>query len=277
MAKKLVISASRKEDIITNLNSYNNLQMALREGIYTQSSKYSGTMSKFLNLNEIGAVVLWSKNYANFLKNPGVLDNFNLYFQFTITGYSSKIEKGVPNSEITINQMRELAEKYGSSKINWRFDPIAFFVKEDRKEEGFKERLETFEKLCIKISSFGVSRCTISFLDLYNAVSSRLDRLGIEYYTPNEDEKIEFLKKLKDIAAKYNIELFACSNPEMSAASINKSSCIDGAVLSKLFNIKFDSNKDSGQRVNCGCTKSTDIGNYTPCPNQCAYCYSSSV
>lgn len=277
MANKLIVSASRREDIISNINSYRKLQSTLTDGVYTCNSIYSGISTKILKLNDIGAVVLWSKNYSNFLKNPGVLDNYNLYFEFTITGYGKLIESNVPNYNVTISQMKELATKYGPEKINWRFDPIAFFMLECSKQESIKERLKTFEILCKEISKLGIYRCTISFMDLYNVVSKRLDRLNIKYFILTEEEKILFLNNLTTIANKYNIKLFSCSNPEMKAAGINASSCIDGSLLSKLFNIKFDSKKDRGQRESCNCSKSLDIGSYVYCPNNCAYCYNSTV
>lgn len=279
MANKIIISASRKEDMIANLESYNQLQNILKEGIYTQNSRFDGFSNKVIDLNNIGAIVLWSKDYSNFLKNPLLLDNYNLYFQFTITGYNKIIEKGVIDTNIAIKQMEELAKRYNPNQINWRFDPIGFFnCQIENKFKSFsKERLNTFENMCKKISSFGVNRCTISFVTYYTYVKNRLESQNIKYFIPSSEQKVLFLEKLKEIATKYNIELYACSNPEMQKANIKPSSCIDGNILEKLFNIKFSKSKDNSQRSDCHCSKSIDIGNYKFCKHLCIYCYNSTI
>lgn len=279
---KKIISASRKEDIIKNKKRYDILQEILSDGFYESDNMFRGHTINVFNTEDVGAVILWSKDYQNFLDNPGILDNYNLYFQFTITGYTknqkAKIEPNVIHYKLAIEQMKQLANKYGADTINWRFDPIAFFKNMVDKPQGkleiIKERLDTFEELCEAISAIGVKRCTISFISLYDAVKRRLKALNIEYIELNEEEQIEFLNKLVNIATKYNIQLYACSSPLiLKVPEIKKSSCIDGEVLSKLYKLKFSKAKDNGQRKDCGCVKSIDVGRYLPCPHSCVYCY----
>lgn len=269
---KTILSASRKEDMIKNIKRYEELQKILESGVYETTNLYKGNTISTFNKDNVGAVVLWSKDFSNFIKNPGILKNYNLYFQFTVTGYNKKIEPNVVHYEEAIEQMLQLVNMYSPEAINWRYDPIAFFDCMDK--DPMKERLKTFEILCESISKIGIKRCTISFLSLYGSVEYRLNGLGIKYKILNEKEEVEFLKAMVSIADKYNIQLYSCASPSiLKVPEIKKSACIDGEVLSKLYNIKFSKAKDGGQRKECGCVKSIDIGKYTPCPHSCAYCY----
>jgi len=54
-----------------------------------------------------------------------------------------------------------------------------------------------------------------------------------------------------------------------------KASCIDGRSLSDIFNTAIDARPVSS-RMECACTKSTDIGAYDTCAHGCIYCYANS-
>ena len=273
---KEIISASRKEDIITSIDRYNFLQNFLVDGNYEINNKYQCKSCK-VDLQNIGAICLWSKNYKNFIDNPGLLDNYNLFFNFTITGFSKGIEPGVIDTDVAIKQMEYLANKYGPSVINWRFDPIGLLYNSNDPNPIDCEYLSIqrrFNKLCDAVSSYGVTRCTISFIEFYNCVINRLHDLSIKYYDFKDEEKILLCRRLVEIANNYGIQIYSCSSPILEGVNgIKKSSCIDGNLLGDLFNIKFSKAKDAGQRTHCGCTKSKDIGMYCKCPNKCVYCY----
>lgn len=276
--KDIVLSASRKTDVPAFFLPQ--LKAVLSQGYFYSVNEYSKER-KFIEIpkEKVHSISLWSKNYEKFLANPGILDNYNLYFQFTITGYTAFIERNVPDYSKAVKQMEMLANKYGADKINWRFDPIGFFPKEAKAKGVQKlsdERLETFTVLCELISKTGVERCTISFMDTkYYKVQSRLDNLGVEFYEPNDNEKYDLLNKMVGIANANNIQIYSCASPLIENVSgIKKSACIDGKVLQKLFGGNIETKKDAGQRPDCGCTKSIDIANYDMrCGNNCVYCY----
>ena len=54
-----------------------------------------------LSPERVHSICLWSKSFANVLKNPGHLSLYNLYFQFTITGYSKFLEPNVVDTNST--------------------------------------------------------------------------------------------------------------------------------------------------------------------------------
>ena len=150
--------------------------------------------------------------------------------------------------------------------------------KEPTPDKVGRARLKMFESLCQDISSFGVKRCTISFVSLYNAVESRLRKFDIYYLNLSEKLQEKFVFELVEIANKYGITIYSCANPIIeNIPGVQKGHCINGVLLERLFQKPVIHAKDTGQREACGCTKSIDIASYNQtCKHRCLYCYSNS-
>ena len=118
-------------------------------------------------------------------------------------------------------------------------------------------------------------RLTTSYISLYPKTVTTLKNAGINYLDLSEDMQIEFMKKMSEIAQKYDRDIYTCANDKFVKANIEnvkKGHCIDGDILFDLFG-KCSKAKASGQRLECGCVKSKDIGSYLPCKHHCVYCY----
>lgn len=174
-----IISCSRRTDIPAFY--YDWLQECLKNKYVMVKNPYNkSTYMVDLSCEKVHSICLWSKSFANVLKDPKYLSLYNLYFQFTITGYSKLLEPNVVDTNEAVRQMEQLARKYSPQQINWRFDPIVFSLKGEKEPvpENFERaRLKVFEALCKDISSFGVNRCTISFLCLYKKVEQRMKKM----------------------------------------------------------------------------------------------------
>jgi len=286
---KKVISCSRRTDI--PMHYYGWLQKVLSNGSIELKNYFSQEMYTVdLSPDLVHSIVLWSKDYRLFVIDPGLLDNYNLYFQFTITGYPPNLEPGVPSIYETCEQMRRIADRYSPEQINWRFDPIIISKGLEHlfDDDVFTPRYRAFEKIAKVAQKCGIKRCTISFIDLYGKVKKVFESRNITisnslkndysekivFSGDNELNKM-FAEGLIQIANMYGIQLYSCSQPFLEDIDgIKKSNCIDGTLLGELFGDKASIAKDASQRKSCGCTKSTDIGSYQqPCPNKCLYCY----
>lgn len=219
----------------------------------------------------------------NVLKNPKFLESYNLYFQYTITGYNSKMEPNVPTYQESLKILENLLNKYNPKQFNIRFDPIILTLNGETNlinNDPKLSRLKAFEALCKDLKILGMDDCrlTTSYISFYGDTEIKLKNAGIDYIKSTKTEQLNFFKEMSIIASKYNRDIYTCANDkflELGIENIKKGHCIDGDLLNDLFE-KCTKAKDQGQRLECGCVKSKDIGLYTQkCAHKCAYCYSS--
>ena len=90
---KKIISISRRADVIAQ--SYDWLKNCFLEeevtlqNPYFKNKKYTVSLKK----ENIHSIVLWSKDFTNFVRNPSFLLDYSLFFQYTINLYPKNIEK----------------------------------------------------------------------------------------------------------------------------------------------------------------------------------------
>lgn len=252
---------------------------------------------QYISFSKTRVFVFWSKNPKNMIQYLPELDakKINYYFLFTLNDYEEEnIESNIPPLESRIKTFIELSEKIGKDRVIWRFDPLIL------------SKTITIEKLIQKIKKVGdqinqfTDKLVISFVDIqdYKKVQQNLNNSGFSDCREfTENEKQIFAKKLADLNQKWNLNLYTCAEEiDLTEFGIEKNSCIDYFLLVKLFsedkelkkflqpspqtqlsefNPKENAKKlkDTGQRSECGCIYSKDIGQYNTCMHLCSYCY----
>ncbi len=83
------------------------------------------------------------------------------------------------------------------------------------------------------------------------------------------------VKELAQIAKSYNMQLKICSQEKyLISGVIEEARCVDADRLERVSNkIIKDKARQKGNRKECGCFASKDIGEYDTCPHGCVYCY----
>lgn len=260
----MIISASRRCDIPNYKSDW--FFDSLKNGkVVVPINQF---LSKPISLakEDVDCFVFWTKNPEPMLKRLNELNGYPFYFQFTLTGYSKKIEPGVPDKHHTLSVFQELSRRTSPRQVIWRYDPI--FFSETYTMEYHKK---AFQSIAEALEGY-TERCVISFIDLYGKITIRVVPYGIR--APRTDEIMELVQFISEAAGKRGIRVETCAEKiDLSCFEIYPTHCIDAALISQLTGKDLSILKDPSQRAECGCCKSVDIGNYHTCKNGCVYCY----
>jgi hypothetical protein len=135
--------------------------------------------------------------------------------------------------------------------------------------------IETFSRLAKSLER-ATDEVVISFAHLYRKTLRNMEHAaaesGFEWSDPSEEWKRGLLTELTTIAASHNIRLTVCSQPQFVVAGCGEARCVDAVRLADVggtaLNVRL-----KGNRPDCGCHESRDIGEYDTCPHGCVYCY----
>ena len=275
---KTVISASRRTDLPAFFPEF--LAAALRAG--RAEVVGPGGRARIVDLSPaaVHTLVLWSKDFTRVIDNAAGLRTAlqaydQLYFLFTVTGLGgTRLERGVPGPDEMLAQLPILAELAGDPRrVSIRFDPVVFW------REGSRERtnLDSFSKVAAAAARAGVIDIRFSATQWYGKAPRRARNKGLDFVDPPEAVKLEAARRMAAVAREHGLTLHACAQEFLARVpGVKVSSCIDGARLTELHPSGEEAAafKDPGQRRECGCTRSVDIGSYTQaCAHGCLYCY----
>ncbi len=244
-------------------------------------------------------IVFWTKNpapmipFLKHLKERGIA----CYFQFTLNDYEAEgFEPGVPPLKQRIETFQALSEALGKECVIWRFDPLLLT---DRTEP---------DQLISKIDGLGkvlhpfTEKLVFSFADIinYKKVMKSLNKKGIRYRDFDAVSMTDMARKISRINKPWGLKLATCGEViNLASFGIEHNRCVDDQLILRITDApgrnamferflgyerqrdlfaddhrsKTNNLKDKGQRRECCCIYSKDIGSYNTCPHGCLYCY----
>lgn len=297
-----IISASRATDIPAFYGDW--LMRRLNRGYVRWVNRFNGR-SQYVSFERMRAIVFWSKSPGAFLQYLDVFERLGVayYFQFTLNDYGSDhggaIEPNVPPLDLRIRTFKKLSRRIGRHRVIWRFDP--FLLTE---EIDVEQLLQKAKQIGDSIHPF-TERFVLSFADIdgYPRVRDNLASVGIRWVDFTKDKMRELAEGIADLNRQWGLRLGTCAEKmDFAHLGIEHNRCIDDELLLRISNNDPDllrlfgggsgirsklltestptlptydraRLKDKGQRPQCGCVMSKDIGQYDTCPHLCAYCY----
>lgn len=291
----IIISASRSTDIPTFYGDW--FVDRWRAGYIKWTNPFNN-QPLYVSFKNARVVVFWTKNPKPFMKHLDFLDEHipNYYFQFSLNDYDrEKYEAKVPSVRTRIETFKELSKRVGSKRVIWRYDPLLL-----TKDIGVEELLRRVKAIGDELKEF-TCKLVFSFADIasYSKVQSNLKKEQVPYIEWTSEHMEAFASGLSLINKDWGLELGTCSEKiDLEKYGIVHNKCIDDDLMIELFShdkelMEFlgieikeadlfsdgqvtkikKALKDKGQREDCGCIMSKDIGAYNTCPHECNYCY----
>jgi hypothetical protein len=195
----------------------------------------------------------------------------------TLTGYPAILEPQTPEAAAISAALGELAEKTGSHRVIWRYDPVFL---SNLTDAAFHR--ENFSILARRLRG-KIRRVIVSLYDEYGGAKRRLRALeqsGGLRVLPAADGEGRLLPQVRGllgdlakIAGDAGMEIQSCAEAEdLSLLGIRPGACIDGGLIRELWGLEAGG-RDKNQRPCCRCAPAVDIGRYGDCPAGCLYCY----
>jgi len=267
-----IISVSRRTDIPSFYSDW--FINRIREGFVVTRNPYNSNQVKRISLHsdDVSAIIFWTRDALPLFPYLDEIDSRGLSYVFlwTITGYKTPLEKHSLSLDMAIESFQKTAAHIGIERMALRYDPIII-----TNEYTPLWHLHNFSNISTKLKDYA-NRIIISLMTEYCTSISRMKRAGLAFLEkPLEHEEVcNMLREFYRIAEKNQQTIQACcQNGILEEFGIPDGACIDSRWLTDIFNTKFIQQKDSGQRANCLCAKSIDIGAYDSCPRGCLYCY----
>ncbi|MFP4445736.1 MAG: DUF1848 family protein [Desulfosudaceae bacterium] len=281
--QRIVLSASRRTDIPAFYMDW--FMAGIERGGFVVPHPFTGQRREVAaGPDRVHTIVFWSKNFAPFLNmecGEKLLDRgYHLFFNFTVNSADRRLEPRLPSLAERLDQLGELAARFGPERIQWRFDPICFYTTGDGRGH---DNLGDFETIAVAAARAGVSTCVTSFVDLYRKVIRRAESMpGFSFTTPDPARQTAVITAMEQHLAGLGLDLVTCCEKEVLAnlppgTAVRAGACIPGRDFVRRDGGSISLRQDSGQRAaaGCGCTISSDIGSYReqPCFHNCLFCY----
>lgn len=267
----MIVSASYKTDIPTFYGEW--FIHRLRAGFCKTVNPYNRRVMKVsLHRKDVEGIVFWTKNVGPFLKHlPEIKESgFPFILQHTINGYPRTLEQSVVDAPKAVEHLHLVSERYGPRVCVWRYDTI---INSSLTPRDF--HIESFSRLAADLEG-ATDEVVISFAHLYQKTLRNMDKAAIEHgFTwsdPDTEWKKSLVSELSSIANAHHIRLTVCSQPEFVTPGCYEARCVDADRLADVVGSPVKACL-KGNRKECGCFESRDIGDYDTCPHGCVYCY----
>lgn len=180
------------------------------------------------------------------------------------------LETSVADAQRAVHNVHKLSEAYGQRSTVWRYDTIIFTSETPR-----DFHVENFGRIASQLRGT-IDEVVISFSHFYQKTKRNVDKAadegGFSWWDPPTEEKRNLVQELLGIARSENMKLSVCSQRDYLVEGAIDAKCVDAKRIEDVARYSIRA-RIKGNRKECGCFESRDIGDYNTCPHGCVYCY----
>ena len=260
----MLINVGLRTDIVHHYTEW--LFQRFHEGFaYSRNPLFPGRVTEYaLDPEKVDAVLFCSKNYAPALARiREITSRFRTLFHYTVNAYGKDMEPNTPDFATNVETLRSLSHIVGKQRVFWRYDPILI-----TKQYTASWHFENFERLAAAIAPY-VSGCIVNFVEMANGLHERMPELMMIARSDRRD----ILMGIGSIGKKYSLPIRLCGIGGNDASlGIARGGCVNLSDIARANDCSFRDIKHEGNRRNCACIESRDLGWYNSCLSQCRYC-----
>ena len=290
----VIISASRSTDIPTFYSDW--FISRWQKGYIKWTNPFNGK-PLYVSFKNTRCVVFWTKNPKPMFKYLDFMEENipNFYFQYSLNDYDKEgYEAKVTTVQSRIEIFKELSNRLGKKRVIWRFDPLILTT-----DITIDELLRRVKNIGDQLKDY-TTKLVFSFADIsiYKKVQNNLKKEQVPYIEWDINMMNQFAQGISIINKDWGLDIGTCTEKiDLHKYNIIHNKCIDDDLMIDIFShdkelmdflgvkieqpdlfsdgqvIKTRKLKDKGQREDCGCIMSKDIGAYNTCPHECNYCY----
>ena len=209
-------------------------------------------------------IVFCTKNPEPMLKHMDLLEPYHQYWFVTITPYGKDIEPNVPDKSAVMETFIRLSSIVGPSNMCWRYDPV--FID---KTWTVGRHVSSFRKMC-EVLAGHTRTAVISFIDLYEKVKRNFPEAG----TVPLQTQLELTRTFVETGREFGMRIKPCGeSEELESAGADCSGCMTQSVFENAVGQHLILPANPGNRRECACYITGDIGAYNSCGHFCRYCY----
>lgn len=267
----MIVSASYRTDIPAFYAKW--FENRFRTGFARVANPYGGADSVVSLRDNVDGFVFWTRNAAPFADALSLVREADIPFvvSHTVLGYPRALDRSVIDTNKAVAEIQRLATEYGRRSVVWRYDPVVF---SSLTPPSF--HLENFAMLAQSLAG-AVDECVLSFATIYKKTARNMDAAAraedFAWNDPDWPKKQSLATHLAELAGRAGIRLTACSQE----VGLPLAACVDARRLEDVASgwgqPRAIAAKVKGNRPDCRCHESRDIGAYDTCPHGCAYCY----
>ncbi|MBQ4342962.1 MAG: DUF1848 domain-containing protein [Erysipelotrichaceae bacterium] len=257
----MILNASGRCDICGYFMPW--LMNRIKEGYADVRNPFYPHLVHRIPFEQVEGIVFCTKNPIPAL---GVLEKipWPMLFHVTLTPYIENMEPCVPDKRLIIEAIHELSEKLGKDYVIVRYDPILI---SDQYTVSYHQMM--FERMCSHLEG-KVETIIISFLDLKK--NTRINQKVYQYRKPSVEEIHEMCAAFSCSAKKHGMMIQTCAEEiDLSVYEIHNVPCFSEEIA--YFLTGALKKRKRGQREECKCISTVDLGAYNLCLHGCRYCY----
>jgi hypothetical protein len=267
----MIISASYRTDIPCFYGEW--FMRRLDAGYCRVLNPYGGQVHRVdLRPQAVDGFVFWTKNLGPFLRRlPEVRRRgYPFVVQYAINAYPRALEVSVVDARRSVEHVHAIAADHGPRSVVWRYDPIVFT---SLTPAAF--HLENFATLAEAVRG-ATDEVIVSFAQIYRKTRRHLEaaaaREGFSWEDPADPVKRALAERLANVARLNGMQLTVCAQRHYVVPGAGEARCVDARRLADVAGHPVRA-PVQGNREDCRCHRSRDIGDYDTCPHGCVYCY----